>query len=520
MLTGSIRLAGTTNTVTNLGKGTLFAGAELNLGGGTLINHGILQTGGLVDGGMTVLTGNLQQSSTGSMHFLIGSDGKTGALAVTGLAKLSGTLSPAFSDPGKLVEGKFTHVNLISASGGLTLENFSTLKTAIIGTSMSVKNNALDYVTNVSFRPEGLSATRVQFGDAIARIQARGGTKLLSKIVTALVEVPTVAELEKVYGSLSGDAVTGVQQVALDNLHLATGLGSDRSDEWRRGSARPAVLGRRFWSMPLVAAGKVERTSGRQNSDTFGGAVGVDAQLSDDVLVGTTFVTGRTHISNTTRDMSGSMTFTGMGVYASAKDDNAYLSVSMFGGVDQSYMARRFAQVSDTGLAQSKFTGVSLSAKIEAGYSFGFRGISFAPYVALEPAVRWQDRGAESISFDTVNRETLSYQSQISRSVLAEYGVELSEVWQVGKKSFIDGYLRGGVRHELAITRQIQRSFELAPDIGFTSRGDFAEQNVASAKAGLAWRISTKFKLFAEGQGRLSSTGKAASGQAGVSLSW
>ena len=56
------------SVVTNLEGGVISAPTTLSLGGGVLQNAGTLHVGGIGTIGTTTLTGDLVQSSTGSMH--------------------------------------------------------------------------------------------------------------------------------------------------------------------------------------------------------------------------------------------------------------------------------------------------------------------------------------------------------------------------------------------------------------------------------------------------------------------
>ena len=80
------------NVVTNLEGGVISAPTTLNLSGGVLQNAGTLHVGGIGTIGTTTLTGDLVQSSTGSVHIDIDPAlGRADLLQISGRAALDGT---------------------------------------------------------------------------------------------------------------------------------------------------------------------------------------------------------------------------------------------------------------------------------------------------------------------------------------------------------------------------------------------------------------------------------------------
>ena len=89
---GNIILDGAGNVVTNLEGGVISAPTTLSLSGGVLQNAGTLHVGGIGTIGTTTLTGDLVQSSTGSVHIDIDPAlGRADLLQISGRAALDGT---------------------------------------------------------------------------------------------------------------------------------------------------------------------------------------------------------------------------------------------------------------------------------------------------------------------------------------------------------------------------------------------------------------------------------------------
>ena len=103
--------------LTNLAGGVISAPATLSLGGGVLQNAGTLHVGGIGTIGTTTLTGDLVQSSTGSVHIDIDpAVGRADLLQISGRAALDGTV---VVNPISVHRGMSGPV--IAAAGGLTV---------------------------------------------------------------------------------------------------------------------------------------------------------------------------------------------------------------------------------------------------------------------------------------------------------------------------------------------------------------------------------------------------------------
>ena len=156
---GNIIFDGGGNVVTNLAGGVISAPTTLNLSGGVFQNAGTLHVGGIGTIGTTTLTGDLVQSSTGSVHIDIDpARGRTDLLQISGRAALDGAI---VVNPISVHKG--TSGPVITAAGGLTVTPLLQGTTGLVFTHTPlVLGNSLFIATDADFKSNDLSKSTNQ----------------------------------------------------------------------------------------------------------------------------------------------------------------------------------------------------------------------------------------------------------------------------------------------------------------------------------------------------------------------
>ena len=212
---------GAGNVVTNLVGGVISAPTTLNLSGGVLQNAGTLHVGGIGTIGTTTLTGDLVQSSPGSVHIDIDpARGRTDLLQISGRAALDGAI---VVNPISVHKG--TSGPVITAAGGLTVAPLLQGTTGLVFThSLLVLGNSLSIATDADFKSNDLSKSTNQRGAAghLQRIWDSGATGFDQGFLS-LSRLSSVRAYTLALDSLSGEVHASTAGVLVDESRYMRG---------------------------------------------------------------------------------------------------------------------------------------------------------------------------------------------------------------------------------------------------------------------------------------------------------
>ncbi|MDP1907719.1 MAG: autotransporter outer membrane beta-barrel domain-containing protein, partial [Hyphomicrobium sp.] len=160
-----------------------------------------------------------------------------------------------------------------------------------------------------------------------------------------------------------------------------------------------AMQGRwRAWTAGFGGTRSVDGQAGtaNQTATNFGGAFGVDRQLTPDFLLGIAVGGSGSNFSTSSLSTNGRINAGHVGAYAIQRMGAAYVAATMNYARGETSTERTITGVGPTETAKGSFASDQLSGRIEIGRKYGFRGYSLTPFAAIEPAVLWQHAYAES----------------------------------------------------------------------------------------------------------------------------
>lgn len=210
-INGDVALESGSNSFNNL-SGALFNSlSTIAIGSGLpFSNAGILSPGGMGTPQVTTLTGNLVQSSIGSMTLDLSLAGhNSDRLDIVGSAQVGGSLKLNPIDTGMARTGTQQRV-ILNASNGANASGLTLLAPASSLVSYALIHpsaNEIAVTTNINFAPATLNLNARRIGVHLNAIQAAGGSSNMAPYIAALFTQPDDASLNTVYEKLGPGAL-------------------------------------------------------------------------------------------------------------------------------------------------------------------------------------------------------------------------------------------------------------------------------------------------------------------------
>lgn len=213
-ISGNVVLGPWSNSFNNLGGALFNMGDTVNLtSGNTLSNEGVLSPGGEGQVAVTNLTGSLTNLAGGTLLFDVDMGGSQADLVnVSDQASLDGGLALNFVS----ADATPNAYTIITTGGGVTNQSLALLNPLVVG-NIAYTNGGNDVELSVDgfdFSPTGVFGNGTAIGDYIgASFQA--GSAGLDPIVLALLNLPSVDDVNDALNQLSPDIYLGDQQAAV-----------------------------------------------------------------------------------------------------------------------------------------------------------------------------------------------------------------------------------------------------------------------------------------------------------------
>lgn len=518
-LQGSINLApNAANLLENRSRGFIQAGSMINLGAaGRLVNAGVLQAGGGEIDGVTTITGALEQTSGGLLQFAARPGGGAAKLVIDGNATLSGRVGLQFASAGKIREGRFEHLGLIEVKGGFVDGGLSAYRTAMVDSKLLVNGGTIGLDTTIDFTPAGLSGRGERLGSLLWRAPAEDRTRLQQAMLERLIEVPDVSSLERAYSDLAANPVSAVVQSGLQTAQSGMASFSEQADRWRNGAMRPLDNAPQAWIAPRASFGNFSSDSGDLSTQSFAVSAGMDVQVSPDVLVGFGMVGAQNELSVGSAGMNATQDAGGVGMYGMARFGQAYVSGAAYIGFDHTDLGRSYAGVATS---DADLDGTVAGLRAELGYTIPLGDVALTPFVAFEPASRWQNGATESITFLGDSEAGLTYDSQFTTSLPVIAGMQLDADFKLPNGTTMEAYLRAGFVHEFSTDRDLTKTLPGLRHESFTSGGDYVADNYGFARLGAEYEASDNVSFFADVESEFSAQGSSFGGRAGMQVRW
>ncbi len=525
--------------------GVISAPTTIDVGGCTIRNAGTLQVGGIRKVGATTLTGNLVQTSTGSIVVDVAAGSNTADhLQVNGTASLAGNVVPLIANPAKLKPGS-KEVNILTATGGVTwsgpqgvVSNTPVVRYGLVAPD----TNSLDltYAGSQPLQVQGLgSANRAEVGRALDAILSND-PGALGPLAGDLAVLTSPQALAAALDSLSGEAVADVQQTVfaaqqiyadavlrhVTNETRDTGPASYATASLVPAAGAPAnPQGMRVWVGGFGGNNVLSGTSGQGSLHTqvAGALIGLDKWFDPDRMAGISVGGGSSDFSVAGRGGQSQTTSVDVAVHGLARFGQVYtaaiVSYGNFGSDVRRTALGGVTGLSTTGSVRSNVVG----GRAELGWRHLIGTVTLTPFAALEVNHVWQNSLTESTVAGPGpggGALALRFGAAEQTSVPLTVGGRAGSDFQIGGGHVLSLSAELGWMHEFNPQRSLTAAFVAAPNVPFQVLGVSASRD--SAVTGLDGKLSLtqSVALLGSVTGRFSGVETAVGGFGGLQATW
>lgn len=537
LITGNIRLGSGNNSLLNDTGSTYISGTTIDLGGGTFTNNAFFSPGGVSNimsasnaNGTTSINGNYVQGASGqyvvNIGFQTGADAAdfTDFVSVSGTAVLNGlvTLEPTVG-AGKF--GNF-HIPILSAAGGITntgiainplFESGTPSTTAVFSASLEVSGDTLFVNYAIDYSPPGLTPNASNYGNAVNNIQA-AGVPSFQIIANQLLRIPTLAELQRAYDSLTGEGIAASQQATLgaraqftssllsgaDSLAFCNERDPRVVDECRRKT--------RTWFEAKYLDGHQNgnRNTASTEQTVSSASGGYEARINSNSLIGTAFDINDVSFSVLSRWTHGSTTGGSAAAYGMAWSDIGFYGKALVSGggfgndTDRQALGRHVS---------GDYNAYAVGSAAEIGYRQQFNGFAVSPFVAyqfdrlIQPS--WQED--EPVYGNYYHREVVD-----SHGLLA--GLRFDAAAVLDDQAWIRVFARVAYMHEFNSERALTVESLAARGFSWEVNGLEAPEDSVQIDFGFHSRISEGVDMTFKGSYNGYSDGSQRSGSISASF--
>ncbi len=527
---------------------------------GTLTTSGTLSLTPTGTGTLSVL-GDATFAAGSRTTLNIAPDGTSGAIAVGGDAVLGGALVLHGTATSGYATG--TRYTLLT-SGGVVSGRFATITTdipkflpifALTGTDLSVTLAQYDFRDFARNRNQLAAATMIAQAP-VTPLSTAGGNLILG--LNAL----TPAQMQDGFTQIAGDGLTAAKSVALRQGSLFQDTIADQQAFWRsretvdpngitlysplayappsRGPGwyagqiqvrppppPPPPVDRtvRMWISGFGSQGSIKGNvtdgSAAQKAQVGGGAVGVDAQLGRNLLLGMAGGYSIGNFSVSDRQTSGSNSgfhaamytgFTANGFYGSATAGYAAYSTA----------TKRTVAVASLPAEQESgsFSSREVRVRFEAGKLIDLGVGSITPFVAMSAATLTSNPYVEtSVSAGGAGVLGLAFLQNTVRSVPVEIGFRAETRLRMGQAT-LTPWAQVSLVHDFAVTRTNTSYLAIFPGLPQTVYGARDARDTLRLKGGAQLTFSARAALFVSAEANLSREARIYSGKGGFRYGW
>ncbi|MDB5648774.1 MAG: uncharacterized protein JWL62_294 [Hyphomicrobiales bacterium] len=533
---------------------TIASGARLS-GTGTL---GAMDLSGTVSPGTTAgeiatlsITGNATFHSGAIYQVDANASGAADKIAVTGSAALAGSVAVAAASGNYAPQTTYT---IVSAAGGVTGQ-FASVSTdlAFLTPSLSYDGNDayLNLTRNGTFF-QSVAATRNQSAVAGALDQAPTDSPLFFAIVGK-----SAAGAKVAFDALSGEGMAGALNLGLQANRLFTSVLSDQGQLWRTGGAdangitvtdetaalgyapvskskspikvKPVVAPVRTLRMWATGFGESTRIAGESGLGTasqkdrlWGGALGLDAQVAPNALLG--IAAGYSDGRATTDQRNTRVNVEGwhLGTYGLMAFDPFYVSASLTFSAFRNSSDRSIIGAGPNELATGRFDSNVLRGHVEIGRDFAWSGWKVTPFLAMEAARINTDAFSETSSplGGGVGFQGLTYAARSVDSLPLSLGLRMQQTFALGNGMSLTPSLALAWVHEFSPDRTLVGAFSSLPNVAFTVAGARPDRDMVRAKAGASLQLSRDATLFTNIEGEFGDRTRTFAAKGGVKIAW
>ncbi|MBV8913747.1 MAG: autotransporter domain-containing protein [Acetobacteraceae bacterium] len=530
------------------------APVTINLGGGQLRNQGTLEVGGSGKVGQTTITGNLAQTSTGTLVLDVAPASNTSDhLQVNGTASLAGRIVPVVDDPAKLRPGVGQSLNILTATGGVTQSGtgVALASTPVVQYKVSATdandlalNYNVDYSASNALQAAGLlSSNRSAVGHALNTILT-SDAPAFSALQSLLINAATAQNVATLLDAVSETAAASAQQTAFAAQQAFTSSisrhvvgetrGSGTMSPFALASLDPVTTGPpangagvRVWVGGFGASDVLSGTDGQGSlhSQIAGAQLGLDKWFDADRMLGISVGGGNIDFSTAGGASQGQSTALNLGAYGLARFGDGYVSgVLSYGnyGTDQRRIGLLSSVYGPNAVLRGSFNTDVLGGQLELGLRRKLGGVTLTPFASLEVDHLWQSNFSQSLyaGNPAAGGLALTFARTQQTSVPLTLGGRVGSAFPVSGGRILELSAELGWVHEFNPQRSVMAAFVAAPNVPFRILGVSASRDAAQTVLDAKLSLTRNVALLGSVAGRFSGVETAIGGFAGVQVTW
>jgi outer membrane autotransporter protein len=549
-------------TVTNTGT---LDGQILLAAGSALTNFGLITVSGPLAAGEGIIhsiDGTFTQTGAGTLALRVlpnSSAGNYDSLQATGVATLGGTLKPV-AQPG-LYGPTTTYASVVSFASSTGRFDGVAPASLFLSSSLVYHADSVDLVlTRLPFNSvlRGGSGNSRAIGNVL---EANYSTSLSGALATfygnLLVSTSpnTLAQLTGEVTTAPQNAASGVFGQFLGTVFGQTATsranGQAMADGRSPSLARNATTGggtrrtlalaeecsgdycdttpRRVtaWAQGFGGAGSIDGNPGtgasRVDFNSAGGALGVDMQVTPNLIAGVTMGTTSAGFGLTDIASSGTARSILLGIYGGYTQGPLYVDAALAYGYNSFNTTRAINTGAMSEVAYGAFDGHQYGGRVEGGWRFAIDQHTLTPFAGMTVQALSQS-GYSETSRDTTTGAPgvlgVTVQGQTTTSVRSVLGLQFETAIGAADSAVLKPRLRLGWGHEFNTNRSATVALSLLPGAPFQVTGAQPYTDSMVVGAGLELELGRMLRVYGQFDGDFAGNARGFSGTGGVKLIW
>jgi len=539
------------STVTVMNTGTLDGALDVGGPNSSFTNAGLITISTPLGAGLGVqhfIDGSFTQIQSGTLALRVLPDGSAGnydSLQVTGVANLGGTLKPV-AQPG-LYGPTTTYAGVLSFASSTGQFNGGAPASLFLSSSLVYHADSVDLVL-----------TRLPFNSVFG---GGGNARAIGNVLEANYSTSLTGALATFYGNLlvstspntlaqlTGEVTTAPQNAALGvfGQFLGTVFGQTATSRANgqamagNGTRRTLALAeacsgdycestpRRVtaWAQGFGGAGSIDGNPGtgasRVDLNSAGGALGVDMQVTPNLIAGVTMGTTSAGFGLTDIASSGTARSILLGLYGGYTQGPLYVDAALAYGYNSFNTTRAINTGVMSEVATGAFDGHQYGGRVEGGWRFAIDQHTLTPFAGMTVQALSQS-GYSETSRDTTTGAPgvlgVTVQGQTTTSVRSVLGLQFETAIGAADSAVLKPRLRLGWGHEFNTNRSATVALSLLPGAPFQVSGARPTADSMVVGAGLELELGRMLRVYGQFDGDFAGNARGFSGTGGLRLIW
>jgi outer membrane autotransporter protein len=281
------------------------------------------------------------------------------------------------------------------------------------------------------------------------------------------------------------------------------------------------------WAQGFGGAGSIDgnATTGASRVDlsSAGGALGVDMQVTPNLIAGVTMGTTVAGFGLSDIASSGSSRSIVLGVYGGYSQGPLYVDAALAYAYNSFNTTRAINTGSMSEVAWGTFDGHQYGGRVEGGWRFAIDRNVLTPFAGLTVQALSQS-GYSETSRDTTTGNPgilgVAVQGQTATSVRSIVGLQFETTITANDSAVVKPRVRLGWAHEFNTSRSATVALSVLPGAPFQVSGAQPDANALVVGAGLELELGHMVRVYGQFDGDFTGNARGVSGTGGIRLIW